>query len=113
MSQLHYVAVNARTKEAMGSVPIHMPKLLLCSGIVEAISAIAMMFVDWRYNWLFLLIGLLYSFLNYSRYRNSGASHEHESETKSQKNNLEQYDQLLERRTGLRNAYIEGANNRR
>ena len=27
-SILHYVAVNARTKETMGSVPIHMPKLI-------------------------------------------------------------------------------------
>ena len=27
-SILHYVAVNARTKETMGSVPIHMPKTI-------------------------------------------------------------------------------------
>ena len=31
---LHYVAVNARTKEVMGSVPIHIPMLLLASFIV-------------------------------------------------------------------------------
>ena len=28
-SILHYVAVNARTKETMGSVPIHMPLMIL------------------------------------------------------------------------------------
>ena len=33
-SILHYVAVNARTKETMGSVPIHMPKLFGVSCIV-------------------------------------------------------------------------------
>ena len=32
---LHYVAVNARTKETMGSVPIHMPKLIIVSIFVE------------------------------------------------------------------------------
>lgn len=29
-SILHYVAVNARTKETIGSVPIHMPKVDCC-----------------------------------------------------------------------------------
>jgi hypothetical protein len=33
---LHYVAVNAATGETMGSVPLHVPKLLLVSVIVEA-----------------------------------------------------------------------------
>ena len=36
---LHYVAVNARTKEVMGSIPINIPKLLLVSFLVEIISA--------------------------------------------------------------------------
>ena len=31
---LHYVAVNARTKETMGSVPIHIPKLLAVFAVV-------------------------------------------------------------------------------
>ena len=35
---LHYVAVNARTKETMGSVPVHMPKLLFISLLVEIIN---------------------------------------------------------------------------
>ena len=43
---LHYVAVNARTGETMGSVPLDTPRLLLVSGIVEAgaliITALAM-----------------------------------------------------------------------
>ena len=36
---LHYVAVNARTKETMGSVPIHMPKLFLVSALLEILGA--------------------------------------------------------------------------
>ncbi|MDR2108191.1 MAG: hypothetical protein LBP28_01845 [Coriobacteriales bacterium] len=35
---LHYVAVNGATGETMGSVPIHMPKLLLISAIIELIG---------------------------------------------------------------------------
>ncbi len=35
---LHYVAINARTKEIMGSIPIHMPKLLGVSALVEVLG---------------------------------------------------------------------------
>jgi hypothetical protein len=37
-SFLHYVAVNGATGETMGSVPIHMPKLLLVSAIIELVG---------------------------------------------------------------------------
>ena len=47
---LHYVAVNARTKETMGSVPIHMPKLIAVSAFVELLGFLAMLFVDFDYN---------------------------------------------------------------
>ena len=35
---LHYVAVNARTKETMGSVPINMTKLWIVSIILEVLG---------------------------------------------------------------------------
>ncbi len=37
---LHYVAVNGRTGETMGSVPLHQPKLLAVAAIVEVIGII-------------------------------------------------------------------------
>ncbi|TQO18795.1 hypothetical protein FB472_0318 [Rhodoglobus vestalii] len=37
---LHYVAVNARTGETMGSVPLHQSKLLLVSGIVQLVGTV-------------------------------------------------------------------------
>lgn len=37
---LHYVAVNACTGETMGSVPIHKPKLLITSAIIEVAGAV-------------------------------------------------------------------------
>ena len=56
---LHYVAVNARTKETMGSVPINMGRLVFMSAIVE-IFGILIGFIlsmsqtrDSDYTWIF------------------------------------------------------------
>ncbi len=38
---LHYVAVNARTGETMGSVPVHHPKLLAAAAVVEVFGIVA------------------------------------------------------------------------
>lgn len=108
---LHYVAVNARTKETMGSVPIYYPKLFLVSGLIELICIIAMLFVDWDYSFLFLLGGFIFFFLYQSKYRNSNARHRHEVETKSTIQNLRQEDNLISHRTDLPNAMMYGANN--
>lgn len=108
---LHYVAVNARTKEVMGSVPIHMPKLFLISFLVELLGIIAMLFVDFDYSWLFLSAGFIYFFVIYAKYRNQGARHKHELETKRNYSNLRKVDRLVKRRTGLTNSRMSGANN--
>ena len=111
---LHYVAVNARTKETMGSVPIHMPKLVGISLIVELLGLIAMLFTktdDNNWPWLFLLSGIIYFWAMYSKYRNSGARHYHETETKTNMTNLREYDNIVKRKTRLKNAVMEGANN--
>lgn len=111
-SVLHYVAVNARTKETMGSVPIHMPKLLGISCLVELLGLIAKIFTsDSDYSWLFLLAGFIYFFAVYMKYRNSNARHHHELETKKQMSNLQKVDKLIKRETGLSNSRIKGANN--
>ncbi|WP_220458022.1 TFIIB-type zinc ribbon-containing protein [Actinotalea sp. JY-7876] len=39
-SFLHYVAVNARTGETMGSVPVNQPKLLAVAGVVQVVGTI-------------------------------------------------------------------------
>ena len=108
---LHYVAVNARTKETMGSVPIHMPKLFGISALVEVLGILAMLFVDWDYSWAFLLAGFIYFFIMFSKYRNQGARHKHELETKRKISNVKAGDRLVKRRTGLTNTKIQGANN--
>lgn len=110
---LHYVAVNARTEETMGSVPIHMPKLILMSFLVEVFGILAMMFTtdDFDGSWLFLTVGVIFFFIMYGRYRNSGARHTYETETEKEVTNLREVDTYIKRRTGLSNYYMEGANN--
>jgi len=116
-NQLHYVAVNARTKETMGSVPIHFPKLLGVSAIVEVIGVILWLvtlsfFKDSEdVSWLLLTIGFIYYGIMYARYRNKSARHHHEKETKSNMDNLRRSDTFVKRRTGLKNSRMAGANN--
>ncbi len=108
---LHYVAVNARTKETMGSVPIHMPKLFGISCLVEILGILAMLFIDFDYNAIFLLTGFIYFFIMFARYRNNNARHMHEIETKKKVENLRKVDKFVRRREGLTNARMSGANN--
>ena len=110
---LHYVAVNARTKETMGSVPIHMPKLIAVSSIIELFGFLAMIFVDFDYKWAFLLAGVIYFLIMYFRYRNSDARHTYEKETKRDISNLRSVDAFIRAKHGLSNAWMNGANNTR
>lgn len=120
---LHYVAVNARTGETMGSVPIHRSKLLAVSLAIEIVGiflgvAWLMFFmgvdIDEDNPAFFGLVGLTPGFIYYwwmtNRYRNMSARHYHEAETKATSENLKATDDFVEHRTRLRNAQIEGIN---
>lgn len=109
---LHYVAVNARTKEVMGSIPIHIPKLLGISCLVELFGILAMLFVDFDYNWLFLFLGFIYFFIMFNKYRNFNARHTYETETKRTMSNLRKVDNFVVSKRGLTNSTIDGANNK-
>lgn len=108
---LHYVAVNGRTKEVMGSVPLHMPKLILVSLLIEVLAFIAMMFIDFEYNYIFLAAGIIYFFVIYGKYRNKDARHRHELETRRKVTNLRQVDNFCQSRKRLSNSRMSGANN--
>ena len=109
---LHYVAVNARTKETMGSVPIHVPKLLGVSVLVEILGILGMIFIDWNYSFLFLLAGFIYFLAMYVRYRNANARHTYETETKKSISNLRKVDNFIQSKKGLSNATMSGTNNK-
>ena len=112
-SVLHYVAVNARTQETMGSVPIHIPKLILVSCIIELLSIIPIILLeDFKYKWLFLLVGIIFYFVKYSKYRNFGARHTYEVETNKEMSNLRTVDNLVKTKRRLRSSTMEGANNK-
>ena len=112
-SILHYVAVNARTKETMGSVPIHKPKLLGVSALIELLAFILMLIVDFDYKFIFLLAGFIYFFYMYIKYRNTNARHHYETETKKKIFNLNKEDKLMKHQTGLTNSKMTSANNTR
>ena len=58
-----------------------------------------------------MTLGVIYFFIIYVKYRNSGARHKYELETKTVIDNLTTIDDYIRTRTGLSNATMEGANN--
>lgn len=113
---LHYVAVNARTLETVGSIPLYTKKLLAVSAIVEMLGVIAFftsfLFVDSdsKLPFAFLTAGIIYYILIYLRYRNKTARHYHERETKTNVSNLQctdNFDYSLHR---VRNSKMQDAN---
>ncbi len=125
---LHYVAVNARTGETMGSVPVNMAKLRIIATIIEIIGIF--LGVQWIIMCLHMdlddddsnpillgLLGFTPGFIFYwfmmNRYRNMNARHKHEAETKSKIENLKKTDVLREHRKRLRNSQIVGRNDDR
>ena len=108
---LHYVAVNARSKETMGSVPLHLPKLIIISFLIELIAIIAMSLFKFANDWLLLLPGIIYFIVIYSKYRNSGARHYYETETKRKIYNMKKVDEYIRREEGRSDESMILANN--
>lgn len=111
-SVIHYVAVNARTKETMGSIPIYTGKLLLVSLLIEMLCFFVMFCVEFDGEFLLVLPGVAYYLIMYARYRNQSARHRYELETKKEVKHLRKVDRYLKRRTGLSNSRIHGQNNK-
>ena len=66
---------------------------------------------DSEYNWIFLAPGIIYFIVIYSKYRNTGARHKYELETKKEVSNLKKTDNLIKHEKGLSNSRMNGANN--
>lgn len=123
---LHYVAVNARTKETMGSVPINFKKLFIYSVLVEIFGGLAAFFLrllaamrmfdgtefqDSRnYFWILLVSGFVFYFTIYVRYRNLDERHHYENETKHEIKNLLCEDIFIKKLTDLTDDKIKGEN---
>lgn len=126
----HYIAVNARTGETMGSVPIDKKQLLintfgwpllvflvsrvlssfklsspLLEGLSELFSSFGVFFII---GWI---IGYgIYALMCVSKYRSTMARHNFESETRAKICNLKSEDELVEYLHGLRNSQIRDRN---
>jgi len=109
---LHYVAVNGRTKETMGSVPINFMKLFLFSILVEIITFFVYISVEVENGEIMFLSGVVYFALMYARYRNAGARHYHELETTTELTNMRKENQFIRSKTRMRNSSMNGANNK-
>jgi len=108
---LHYVAVNARTGETMGSVPIAMGKLLLLFFLIILGGLIGCAFLGSILFIVALILAFIFLFTELNKYRNASARHTYEKETKSELTNIKQQDNLVQHRRDLSNARIKGANN--
>lgn len=116
---LHYIAVNARTREIMGSVPINKKRLLLVSIIMEFLVIFFPFFIlDLRkvfYILFFLHIfpinGFAYYAIISSKYRNKQARHTYENETIKKVFNVQKEDSFITKRRMQSSKKISGANN--
>ena len=93
-------------------------KLLAVSTLVEVVGFVLWLLTipfvknaDNDFSWLFFTLGFVFYGLMYARYRNKGARHFHEKDTKATTDNMRTADNFVTKRTGLRNTRMEGANN--
>jgi len=120
---LHYCAVNARTGETMGSVPINKKRLLSVSVVIEIVGTI--LGLAWLIGWaqvdtgddnpaIYGLVGLTPGFIYYwlmtNRYRNMSARHYHEKETRATIQNVKAVDNFVKSQKRLESPRIEGVN---
>ena len=95
----------------MGSVPIHMPKLIGISFLVEVLSGFATYELDFDGDILLLSLGVIFFLVIYAKYRNQGARHHHELETDKEITNVSKYDNFVTKKTQQKNSRMKGANN--
>ncbi len=114
-SLLHYTAVNARTKETMGSVPVNMSKLIGISAIIEVVAvllaALLYLFIEEGAVVALLITGPIFALYMYKKYRNKDVRHTYEKETDSDFKNIRKVDDFVKHMKGLSDEKMKGANN--
>ena len=125
---LHYVAVNGRTGETIGSIPINNTKLILLSVLIfiligfspELIYFIINKRFDFKIVFLspamiFLLmiatiVSLVFYFVFYNKYRHKSARHKYEIETDNNLKILKRKDEYIRRLYERSSSNISGVN---
>lgn len=115
----HYIAVNARTKEVMGSIPVNMKKLVFFSFLVELGAIVVIILYNWfiEFN-IFVSIALLFSgfiylLVMYNKNRNQTKRHKHETDTKKEIRMINQTDDLVRTDYGVSTFSMEDSNHKR
>ena len=118
-NKLHYIAVNGRTGETMGSVPINESKLAIISILIFVLS-ILIPYLFHISSGITTLIGftgfisaLIFYFVKKSEYRNKGARHQYELETKNQLNIIKRKDDFVKVKKECSTRTLAGSNNKR
>lgn len=114
----HYVAVNARTSETIGSVPVNKGRMLgVALAIGLAVLIVALMFFglddDGSFFLPFLLAALAgggFYMMEFNKYRNTGARHHFETETKIKISNVKGNEHSV-KRFETTDSSMNGANN--
>ncbi len=121
----HYVAVNARTNETVGSVPLNLGRMwsviLIVGAVLEALAGGIVFGVmkTWDIEtWVKLvilglpiLVAAIIGFSIYNKYRNTSARHHFESETKINVTNVTSQDNKI-RHFETTDSTMHGANNK-
>jgi ribosomal protein S27E len=115
---LHYIAVNGRTGETMGSVPISETKLLLTSiliglaillfGVLLSFPFIAFAFPVYIAS---VVVPIIFYSVQSNKYRNKNARHTYEKETKHEFINLDRSEMKIKSVHGSSSSYMHDANN--
>ena len=122
---IHYVAVNARTSETVGSVPLNLGRMwtvILTVGIILEALASGIVFgvmKTWDIEiWvkiviiaLPIIVAAIVGFSIYNKYRNTSARHHFESETKINVTNITKSDNKI-RHFETTDSTMNGANNK-
>ncbi len=109
----HFIALNGRTKELVGSLPFEPTKLVLESIVIIIIGAAVDLFFNLNYIviFVFLFIALIHFTTNKGKYNKQNIRHEYEKETMASIENLVKEDSLIKRRYDLTKKRMSGANN--
>lgn len=120
--KLHYVAVNGRTNELMGSIPINKLKLFIISAFIEIISIMISLYVlnkcdfdkfSFMVSSFLCTSGMIFYKATYKMYRNYDARHKYEKETNTTLKITNRLDQFLLHNISPANEKILGQNNTR
>ena len=116
---LHYVAVNARTGETMGSIPMNKVKLSILSLLIFILPILLCLILGAStgmtigFGIFSSIAALIYYASKSSKYMNKEARHTYEKETKHEITNVEKNDQLKQTKKGVSNSSMIGANNKK